>query len=377
MTDNKPQAGISIQYDEHIIYCSGAWTLAGITDLTTKIEQLCLPTADQLVVSGARIDTMDSAGAWLLQKCITQLEGAGKSVSLQNLNSKYQDLFLIVQKAQESIKALDVKSSSKAGIAQKTGELVYRKAQESLGYFDLIGQFSLALVGNCFSNKKFQWRSLIAAMDKMGYQALPIIALLSFLIGVVLAYQMALQLQTYGANIFIVNFSGIAILREFAPLITAIIVAGRTSSSITAQLGMMQLNEEIDALKTMGLSPIDYLVVPRILALIIVMPLLTFWADIFGVLGSMVMAEHMLGLSYHDFLHRFQSVIEVRHYTVGLVKTPVFAFIIASIGCHRGFQVHNDAASVGKQTTASVVQAIFLIIVADAGFSVIFSWADI
>jgi phospholipid/cholesterol/gamma-HCH transport system permease protein len=193
------------------------------------------------------------------------------------------------------------------------------------------------------------------------------------MIGVVITYQMGLQLKNYGANIFIVDLLGLAILREFGPLLTAIMVAGRTGSAFTAHLGMMKLNQEIDALNTMGVTPGELLLLPRIIGMLIVLPLITVWADIVGVFGGMVMSNNMLGITWYDFLHRFPKVIPLRALLVGLGKTPIFALLIASIGCFQGMQVKEGAASLGQNTTRSVVLSIFFIIVADAIFSVIFS----
>ena len=211
----------------------------------------------------------------------------------------------------------------------------------------------------------------------MGCYALPILALLNFLVGVVLAYQMGVQLQKYGANIFIVDLLGLSILREFAPLITAIIVAGRTGSAFTAEIGSMIINEEIDALKTMGINPVRFLCLPKLLAMVLILPLVTVWGNIFGILGGMIVANNMLHIHFVPFLERFREVIGLSNYVVGLVKTPVFAMIITSVGCFQGLETARRADSVGKQTTKSVVQAIFLIIVVDALFSVLFSKAGI
>ena len=166
---------------------------------------------------------------------------------------------------------------------------------------------------------------------------------------------------------------GLSVLREFGPLLTAIMVAGRTGSAFTAQLGIMKINQEIDALNTMSVTPAELLLLPRLIGLVIVLPLLTIWADIFGVLGGMLMANNMLGVTWHEFLQRFQHAIPVRALIIGLGKAPVFALLIGSIGCFQGMQVQGSAESVGKRTTKSVVLAIFFIIVADAIFSIIFS----
>jgi phospholipid/cholesterol/gamma-HCH transport system permease protein len=189
----------------------------------------------------------------------------------------------------------------------------------------------------------------------------------------VLAYQLGTQLKNYGANAFIVNLIGEAVFREFGPLITAIIGAGRTSSAITAQIGTMKINSEIDALKTMGFSPFDILVIPRVIAALIAFPLLMVWADIFGVLGGMIMTKAYFGMQYWDFLGRFKSVIQVKVLMIGLSKGPTMGLIIALVGCFQGFQVTQTADSVGIQTTKSVVQAIFLIIIVDAIYALIYS----
>lgn len=238
----------------------------------------------------------------------------------------------------------------------------------------LIGDIVDKLFAACGNWRRFQIPSIVSNMASAGLYALPIIGLLSFLIGVVLAYQMGLQLETYGATIFIAYLSGMAIFREFAPLITAIIVAGRTSSAFTAQIGSMKINEEIDALYTMGLSPTELLVLPKLIALLLMFPLLIFWSDFFGVLGAMIMSKLMLHVGYYDYLIRLQDSVGFKQLMLGLYKAPAFAIIISLVGCFQGFQVKASADSVGSQTTRSVVQALFLIIVTDATYSILYSW---
>ena len=193
----------------------------------------------------------------------------------------------------------------------------------------------------------------------------------------VVAYQGSIQLVRYGANIFVADLVGLSILREMAPLLTAIIVAGRSGSAYAAQIGTMKVTEEIDALHTIGVSPMELLVLPKMLALLVALPLLTIYADILGVLGGMIVAQTQLNVSFADFLDRFDDAIKMSSFLVGLGKAPVFAAIIALVGCFQGFRVSGSADSVGRQTTVSVVQAIFLVIVFDALFSVILSWLKI
>ncbi len=218
-----------------------------------------------------------------------------------------------------------------------------------------------------------QWRLLLDIVIQTGVKAIPIVSLLCFLIGIVLCYQIGSQLKIYGANIFVVDLLGISLLREFAPLITAIIVAGRSASSYTAELGSMKVQQEIDALKTFGISPIKRLILPRIIGMMISLPLLIVIADIISCIGGMIMAKVSLGISFYDFLQRFSTAVSFNNYLTGLIKAPFFAIIIATVGCYRGTVVKNNSLSIGQETTKSVVYAIFLIIVTDALFSILFS----
>ncbi|HYB56378.1 MAG TPA: ABC transporter permease, partial [Alphaproteobacteria bacterium] len=213
----------------------------------------------------------------------------------------------------------------------------------------------------------------VSHMERTGLDAMPIVGLLSFLIGVVIAYQGADQLRKFGAEVFVVNLLGISILREMGILLTAIIVAGRSGSAFTAEIGTMRVNEEVDAMITLGLDPIEVLVLPRTLALVLTLPLLTFYADIMGLAGGCLMAISTLDLTIAQFLKQLQTSVAIEHFWVGMYKSPVFAFVIAMIGCYEGLNVERSAESVGRQTTKSVVEAIFLVIVLDAVFSIFFT----
>jgi len=225
--------------------------------------------------------------------------------------------------------------------------------------------------------RRLRWRPILHNVQAAGVDALPITGLLSFLMGLVIAYQGADQLQRFGANIFVVDLVALAMLRELSPLLTAIIIAGRSGSAYTAQIGTMKVTEEIDALRTIGIGAQDLLVIPKVIALVIVMPLLTVYTDVTGVLGGMVMAKLKLGVGFAAFFDRLVDAIHPSSYWTGLMKAPVFALIVALVGCHRGFQVGGSADSVGAQTTTSVVQSIFLVIVTDALFSIVFLWLDL
>jgi len=245
--------------------------------------------------------------------------------------------------------------------------------EQSLALLAFVGECALALAACIAQPSRMRWRPILFNIRSAGFDALPVVALLSFLLGVVIAYQGADQLRQYGANIFVADLVGLSMLREFSPLIVAIILAGRSGSAYAAQIGTMAVTEEIDAMRTLGIPPLDVLVLPKLLALLVVLPLLTVFADVIGVLGGMVMARAQLGVGYSEFLERFVQAVSVTAYLIGVCKAPVFAAIIAVVGCFQGFRTRGGADSVGRQTTRSVVQAIVLVIVADALFSIAFS----
>jgi phospholipid/cholesterol/gamma-HCH transport system permease protein len=225
--------------------------------------------------------------------------------------------------------------------------------------------------------RRIRKTALISHMEQTGLDAMPIVALISFLVGAVLAYQGAEQLRRFGAEIFVINLIGISVLREIAILLTAIIVAGRSGSAFTAAIGSMKVREEIDAMRTLGLDPMELLVMPRLLALMITLPILVFLADMMGLAGGMMMAWVALDISPGQFLERLGGAIPLWSFWVGMIKAPVFAFLIAMVGCYEGFQVEGSAESVGKLTTLAVVEAIFLVIVVDAIFSILFAYMGV
>ncbi len=214
-------------------------------------------------------------------------------------------------------------------------------------------------------------------MERVGIAALPIVGLLSFLVGMVTAFQGAQQLQRFGAQIFVVDLLGIGFLREMGVLLTAIIVAGRSGSAFTAEIGAMQVNEEIDAMATLGLDPVEILVLPRLFALVLMLPLLAFYADMMGLLGGAVLCWVDLDIPPPVFLAELHRALAPETFWIGISKAPFFAGTIALVGCHEGLEVSRSAESVGRHTTRSVVHSIFLVIVLDAAFSIIFAWLDL
>lgn len=354
--------------------CLGNWSTLHLKGVIEQLSQpTALPKSQGITIDGKKIQHMDSAGALALMQHMDALNRQNNQITLDSFTKQQQELLDLVTKKRVNTKFQLPKRKSPQLLYEIGKETVHKFFQAS-GLLNLIGDVTLKM-GKLFRlQSRIQWASIFSNMASTGLYALPILAMLSFLIGVVLAYQMGLQLETYGATIFISYLSGMAVFREFGPLLTAIIVAGRTGSAFTAQIGSMKINEELDALNTMGLSPTELLVVPKLIGLSFMFPLLIFWSDLFAILGAMVMSKYQLSVGYQDFLSHLQDSVGFKQMMLGLYKAPAFSILIALVGCFQGFQVGHSADSVGAQTTRSVVQALSLIIVADAIYSVIYSW---
>jgi phospholipid/cholesterol/gamma-HCH transport system permease protein len=347
----------------------GSWTARGLDTIPQQLDQL--PSgAGRVVLRGEKLDGLDSAGAWVLQRWLSR----------QKATAELEDWAPRLQRLMEMVAgraATELPPAPKQLLLERVGRSASATAEQTLAMLTFVGETSAAAGRQLLHTGRIRWRILLRNIQIGGFNALPIIGLTSFLLGVVVAYQGADQLKNYGANIFVVDLVGYAMLREFAPLITAIIIAGRSGSAYTAEIGTMVITEEIDALRTIGIDPIDFLVLPKIAALVIALPLLTVFADITGVFGGMVMARSQLGVGFHEFVDRFGREMHGATLLVGIGKSVVFALIISGIGCFQGFRTRGSADSVGRQTTMSVVQSIFLVIVADALFSVVFNMLDI
>jgi len=253
-----------------------------------------------------------------------------------------------------------------AAALARLGYAVSNNAGEVRALVGFFGETLLKLARTFKEPSRFRPTATVHHMEQVGLDAVPLVALLSYLVGAVIAFLGSNILRDFGATIYVVELVSIAFLREFGVLLTAIILAGRTASAFTAQIGAMKSREEVDAIRTLGLDPIDLLVIPRVLALLVMLPLLTFIAMVFGLLGGLTVGAYGLDIPPTQYLARMHDTMELRHFVVGLVKAPFFALIIALIGCLEGLQVEGTAESVGTRTTSSVVQAISLVIVLDA-----------
>ena len=290
-----------------------------------------------------------------------------ENITLENL-LKHERKYRFYEKHYQD-NSLEIKD--KKNIIEKIGKSVYEAYLSSLDFTKFVGKVFYYFVYSLFNPKKMRLKAMLKYIDTSAVNALFIVGITSFLVGVVIAYQGAVQLEKFGANIFIVEMICITMFREIAPLVTAIVIAGRSASSYTAEIGAMKITDEIDAMRTMDFEPTLFLVLPRIFALVIALPLLVFFADIVGIFGGMVIAYTDLDVTFFEFINRMGQEVPVKHLLIGVFKSIFFGIAIAIIGCYRGFQVQNNTTSIGKYTTISVVNAIFVVIALNAIFSVI------
>ena len=352
---------------------SGNWTKEGLLELSGKLRKCCREHRDiSIQWDMSEIGELDSAGMVLFIHYYDRLIAANYSIELLGMKDDHRKMYELLRRYTSG------ETNEKPGLTlhllkpfQAIGRASVDIVKDAASFLAFIGESFVSLLQSLRHPGTIRFAAIVKNIENAGVRAMPIIALTSFLIGVVIAYQGAVQLEKFGANIFIVEMIGISITRELAPLITAIVVAGRTGSSFTAQIGVMKITEEIDAMRTMGFDPHCFLVHPRIIALMIVLPLLIFFADLIGIAAGMLIANIHLHLSYAEFINRLQDVLEIKHVWIGLIKGPFFACLIAMVGCYRGFQVSKNTESIGQYTTISVVNAIFLVIACDALFSVL------
>ncbi len=350
------------------LYCYGSWRVNTIDKVEKNLLKLKI--SNKLVIDAKEIKELDSSGALLLFLVQKNALESGVNAEIVNLTPKQERLLEIIKSnfIQES-KPFKVKEDFLADIGRSTVDVI-KYLIEFIGF---IGELFIRTLDIFKKPRNFRIKETVYFIQSTGINALPIIGMTSFLVGVVIAYQTIVQLSKFGADIFVVDASSISIARELGPMITAIVVAGRSASSFTAEIGAMKLTEEIDAMKTMGFMPFFFLVIPRVTALVIALPILIFFSDIVGIFGSMIATNAQIGLSFDIFINRLYEVLALKHYVIGILKGPFFAIIIALIGVFHGLRVSQDTESIGKETTQSVVNAIFFVIVCDALFSVIFT----
>ncbi len=353
----------------------GRWLVTGSAARDRSVEGFDAKGVSKALIDFKSLEALDTVGAWLVLRLKAALAKAGADVSIENLSEHFDPLIKQVEKFQPEPSPQSTRHPSVViDILSSIGEWTMAHLlgmRNGLGFLGLVTVRSWRVVRQ---PKRLRFVAFISQVQRTGPAALPIVGLLSFLIGVVIAYQGADQLKQFGAEIFTVNLLGVGFLRELGVLLCAIIVAGRSGSAFTAEIGSMQVNEEIDAMTTIGLDPIEVLVLPRLAALLVTLPLMTFYANVMGLLGGAVVCDLALGIPLPIFVQQLsQSIAGSAVFWLGLIKAPFFAICIALVGCHEGLRVERSAESVGRRTTLAVVESIFLVIVFDAAFSIIFA----
>lgn len=350
------------------IAASGDWVLAHYAYLEPAVSALQPQLLSNAIFDLSQLGTFDTAGATLLvkligEKNVLELERIAptlpleRRVLLQTVRSALQNYVTPPAQHQPGIVT---------ELLANIGKSVESFWQNLVALIGFIGLTMEVLFATLLRPAHWRVTSLVANLQQIGLNAVPIIALLTFMVGAVIAFLGSTLLSTFGASIFTVQLVAFSFLREFAVLLAAILMAGRTASAFTAQIGLMKANEEIDAIQTMGLNPVELLVLPRVLALLVALPMMTFIGMICGILGGIVVCALTLDISPTMFLTIMQNNVGFEHFWVGMIKAPVFAFLIAIIGCLEGFKVSGSAESVGEHTTASVVHSIFVVILLDA-----------
>lgn len=345
----------------------GDWCTISFADAARALAaEIASREAKRIVVDIGGASSFDSAAALFF----VLLKKEDSRIGLIGFSPSTKALFRIVLRHSRVVPSLQKPGRQNA--LERFGRHLYSQIGDFFGYAEMIGRLIISGL-KIFNRQNFKFLSIVRQIELSSVNALPIVALSAFLIGVVVTYQGALQLEKFGAAIFTVDLVGISISRELAPLLTAVVIAGRSGASYTSEIGVMKITEEIDAMKTMGFSPYYFLVWPRILALTLSLWLVILFADLVAIVGGMMIAKLQLGITYMEFLTRLQSSLALKHVIVGLVKAPFFAFLISSIAVFRGLQVEGSSESIGAMTTHSVVNSIFAVIACDAVFAVIFT----
>jgi len=369
--NREPQVHIM---NDSIIRCEGSWTIPHLTMLNKRLAKIQWPAVVDVVWDAVNIQAMDTGGAMVLYRTLIELRSQGKQVSVEGLRPEFDDLLQMVLSHWDRVCEV---TPAPERFRERVQGWISQHIRQTLKGVGFVGEATVHLFRSLRRPSLIRWHALFHSLELDGFHALPITGLLAFLMGVVIAYQGAEQLRQFGANIFVVDLVGISFLREIGPLIVAILIAGRSGSAYAAQIGTMKVTEELDAVRTLGLSPMQLLVLPRVFALVIAVPLLTVYADILGVIGGALIAFNQLNVSGVEFVERFEEAVALRHFFIGIGKAPCFAVIIALVGCYQGFQIRGSVDDVGRRTTIGVVQSIFLVIVFDAVCSIVFSWWNI
>jgi phospholipid/cholesterol/gamma-HCH transport system permease protein len=366
---------LALQDGVNVLRLQGPWRLASLPELVAQIQALNPRVDLPCLVDGSNLEELDTAAGFMLFSHLFAQGFLGSQVALRGMDPRHERLLALVRDRMEapSVNA----PTPHQGIVQHVGAATERLLSTLLTHNAFIGNVSLELLSLLRRPGLFRFRETVSQFESVVLDGIPIVALVTFLIGVVFAYLLGLQAQQFGATIFVVDGVGLAICRELAPILVAVIIAGRSGAAFTAQIGSMKVQDETDAIRTLGLSPIQVLVVPRLVAIMLGLPFLVFIGDLAGIGGGMLIGALQLDISPTAFLSRLRTTLPLSALVIGLAKAPVFAAFIAMIACRMGMTVDRDARSVGEHTTSTVVQSIVWVIVLDAIFAVTLQRLDL
>lgn len=354
---------------------SGPWIAAHADVLERLVNSVTseIPTAHSAAIDLSGIEQLDTLGAWLLERIIRVCKERGREASVVGLSPRFCSLFDTVHELNRNPPSPQAKPNKLIAVLESVGRATADLRVDLLAFLDMFGAISMAILRVLARPRSFRLTSAVHHLYRVGWQAVPIMALITFLIGGIIAQQGIFHFRKFGADAYVVDMVGILVLREIGVLIVSIMVAGRSGSAYTAELGSMKMREEIDALRTMGFDPVEVLILPRVLALVIALPILAFLGSMAALYGGGLVAWLYGGMSPDIFIARLRGAISVTHFEVGMIKAPFMALVIGIVACSEGLRVKGSAESLGLQTTTSVVKSIFLVIVLDGVFAIFFA----
>lgn len=364
--------------DALTLHLSGRWCIENIAEVEKSLRQLGADGQQRVIIDYDKIEALDLSSAWLLHNRLDQITSEGGKIEFTGEPpAHFGFIDELMQEAADVVPAPPVENiGALARRVAWVGKLSVAQARQGKASIAFFGRLAVTMGSSLRSFHSLRLASITRHVYETGIQAIPIVSLIAFLISVIIAYLSAQQLRQFGADIYTVDLVAIAVLREMGVLLTAIIVAGRSGSAFAAEIGVMRLNEEIDALESMGVNYFEVLVQPRVIGLVIALPLLTIVADAMGLAGGALLSYLLLGIDLSQFIPRVQDALSPTTFWAGLIKAPVFALLIALVGTYRGMQVRESSRELGRLVTRAVVESIFLVIFADAIFAIVFVELD-
>lgn len=371
------EAAFELIDDGPVLALSGDWTVDTIANLEAGLRDAGARLQPGAVVDVSKLGRIDVAGAYLIDRTLRESAvGNSERIAIRGQHDQAQNLLSAARKASDQKVVAPEHLHGLMGVYDRIGRQVAALGEEIIELTSFLGETLVVLSRLVRNPRRIRWVSVVHVMEIAGLNALPIVALLSFFIGMVVAYLGARILGDFGASVFTVELVAFSMLREFGIVITAVLLAGRTNSAFTAEIGAMKMRQEVDAMRVMGIDPMEALVAPRVIAMLIMTPILTFGAMMAGMFGGLLVAWGELGVSPAMFFARISETVPEQHFWVGISKSPVFALVLAVIACKQGLSVGGDVGSLGRRVTSSVVQAIFMVILLDALFALWFLEMD-